>query len=157
MRASNRQAGFTIIEVLIVTVIIGVLLALVLPNVRVNSARARMSEAMAAFGPCRATITEVYALGGNSPGPGNWGCEIPSNASTYVDIVSTTSVGVIKISLHGFGNLRIDTHTLTLAPLDNTGNLPSGNGAPVTSWRCGNGPIDGTDVPAQYLPGTCRG
>lgn len=157
MRRPGKESGFTIVEIMIIVTIIGILVALVLPNMRSNATRARMTEAMLAFGPCRALVTEVYGAAGDTPPANEWGCEVTSNASQYVDSVQTTADGTIKLSLKGFGDLRVDFHTLTLAPLDNTGNLPSGNGAPVTRWRCGNGVPDGTDVPAQFLPSSCRG
>lgn len=155
MRRSNSQAGFTIVEVMIVTMIIGVLAALVLPNIRANAARARMSEAILAFGNCKSTVTELYISGGDPPGPGLWGCEA-NDVSTYVLSITTTAEGVIKASLRGFNDLRIDFNDLTLAPLDNTGNVPIGGGALVNRWRCGSR-IDGTNVPEQFLPASCRG
>ncbi|TMH82668.1 MAG: pilin [Betaproteobacteria bacterium] len=155
-RTNSRQAGFTIVELMIVIMIIGVLAALVLPGVRANSIRARMSEAILALSPCKNAVTELYNSGGDPPGPGNWGCEA-SDVSMYVDTVTTDDVGVIKASLRGFGDLRIDFHDLTLAPLDNTGGLPA-PGSIIRSWRCGS-PSDwtGTNVPSQFLPGSCRG
>jgi type IV pilus assembly protein PilA len=157
MRTASRQGGFTIIEVMIVTMIIGVLASIALPIVRSYTARAKMSEALLAFAPCRNAITEIYQAGGDPPAPGNWGCEIASNASKYVDSISTQDPGpVIKVSLRGFSDLRIDTMDLTLMPLDNTGNPPSGAGSAVRTWRCGS-PADGTQVPPQYLPASCRG
>ena len=155
-RTNSRQAGFTIVELMIVVMVIGVLAALVLPNVRDNATRARVSEAILALSPCKNAVTELYNSGGDPPGAGNWGCEA-SDVSIYVDTVTTDDVGVIKASLRGFNDLRIDFHDLTLAPLDSTGNLPAPGGL-VRSWRCGSA-IDwtGTNVPPQFLPGTCRG
>jgi type IV pilus assembly protein PilA len=155
MRRTNRQAGFTIVELMIVIMIIGVLAALVLPSMRSNAARARMSEAILSLSTCKSAVTELYMSGGDPPGAGNWGCEA-SNVSVYVDSITTSNEGVIRASLRGFNDLRIDFHDLTLAPLDNTGNLPTPGGL-VRSWRCGS-PVDTTmPVPAQYLPGSCRG
>ena len=151
----GRQTGFTIVEIMIVVMIIGVLAALVLPSLRSNAVRAKMSEAILALGTCKNQVSELYLSGGDPPGAGNWGCE-SSNVSTYVDTISTDDVGTIKASLRGFGDLRIDFHDITLAPLDNTGSLPSGGGQPVRQWRCGNAG-DGTSVPPNYLPGSCRG
>jgi len=140
---------------MIVVMIIGVLAALILPSMRSNAVRAKMSEALLALSSCKNQVSEVYLSGGDPPGAGNWGCE-SSAVSTYVDTITTDDVGVIKASLRGFNDLRIDFHDLTLAPLDNTGSLPTGGGSPVRAWRCGN-PGDGTSVPSQYLPGSCRG
>jgi type IV pilus assembly protein PilA len=155
-RTNSRQAGFTIVELMIVIMVIGVLAAIVLPSIRSNAVRARMSEAILALSPCKNAVSELYNSGGDPPGPGNWGCET-SNASIYVDTIDTNDVGVIKASLRGFNDLRIDFHDITLAPLDNTGNTPA-PGSIVTAWRCGS-PSDwtGTTVPSQYLPGSCRG
>src|SRR2546430_15621086 len=155
-RTNSRQAGFTIVELMIVIMIIGELAAIVLPTIRSNAVRARMSEAILALSPCKNAVTELYNSGGHPPGPGNWGCEA-SNVSTYLDTVDTNDVGVIKASLRGFGDLRIDFHDLTLAPLDNTGSVPA-PGSLVSSWRCGS-PTDrtGTSAPSQYLPGHSRG
>ena len=157
MRTASRQGGYTIIELMIVVMVIGVLASIVLPAIRSYTARAKMSEALLAFAPCRNAITEVYLSGGDPPTPGNWGCEITTDASQYVDTIQTSDEGVIKASLRGFNDGRIDTHDLTLAPLDSTGALPVPGGL-VRTWRCGS-PTDwtGTNVPSQYLPGSCRG
>ena len=155
MRTVSSQRGFTIVEVMIVTMIIGVLASMVLPSVRSSTARARMSEAILALSTCQNQIAELYNSGGDPPGPGQWGCEA-SNVSTYVDSITTDDVGVIKASLRGFNDLRVDFHDLTLAPLDNTGSLPV-PGATVRRWRCGS-VADGTGTTlSPYLPGSCRG
>lgn len=150
------QTGFTIIEIMIVVMIIGVLAALVLPGVRSNAVRAKMSEAILALSNCKNQVAELYQSGSDPPGAGNWGCEA-TNVSIYVDSITVDDIGVIKASLRGFNDLRIDFHDITLAPLDNTGSLPMGGGVLIRSWRCGS-PVDTTQpVPQQYLPGTCRG
>jgi type II secretory pathway pseudopilin PulG len=158
MRKYGTQLGFTIIEIMGVVAIIGILLILVVPSVKMNAIRAKMSEVILAFDPCKQMISEVYASGGDPPAPGNpWGCEVGPNATTYVDQVTTTNEGVIIVQLHGFNDGRFNTHQVTLAPLDSTGNLTSG--APVARWRCGSpaDPGGGTDVLPQYLPASCRG
>jgi len=153
----RRQAGFTIVEVMIIVTIIGVLAALTLPSIRANTVRTKMAEALLAFTPCRAAVTEVYEGGGDAPADGIWGCEIAQDASQYVDSVKVDDFGKITIVLHGFVDPRIDTKDLTMQALDNTGSIPSGNGAPVRRWRCGS-IADGTDATLMpYLPGTCRG
>jgi type IV pilus assembly protein PilA len=152
----HGQAGFTIVEIVSVVGIIGVLAILVLPSIRVNAVRVKMSEALLAFGQCRNTITEIYLANGEPPADGVWGCEIDKDVSRYVYNVKVDPVGIIMVGLTGFGDLRIDTFDVTLAPLDNTGSLPSGNGAPIRRWRCGS-PGDGTTILPQFLPSSCRG
>ena len=156
MRSYRKQGGFTIVEIMSVVAIMGILAILVLPSIRVNTVRVKMSEALLAFAPCKNAVSEIYQTGGDPPADGVWGCEIDTNASQYVDQVKVDPIGKITLSLHNFGDGRIDTLELTLMPLDNTGNPPSGNGSPVRFWRCGSIP-DGTQVPSQFLPATCRG
>jgi len=151
----HGQSGFTIVEVLSVVMIMGVLAALVLPSIKVNAIRVKMTEALLAFGQCRNIVSEIYQSEGEPPADGVWGCEIDKDASHYVDQVKVDPIGKITVSLHGFGDPRIDTFDVTLMPLDNTGNPPSG-GTPVRRWRCGSAG-DGTDLLPQYLPATCRG
>jgi type IV pilus assembly protein PilA len=156
MRRTN--AGFTILEVMGVIMIMGVLTALVLPTIRVNTVRAKMSEVIMAFAPCRNMITEVYLSGGDPPPNGEWGCEITTDASIYVDSITTHDFGMIKVSLRGFKDGRLDTKDVTLMPLDNTGTPPAGGGTPVRRWRCGSATDGtGTTVPLEYLPSSCRG
>ena len=152
----RRQAGFTIVEVMIITAIIGVLAVLTLPSIKSNAVRAKMSEALLAFAPCRLIVTEIFQGAGEAPADGVWGCEITQDASVYVDQVKVDEFGKITISLRAALDPRLATLDLTMQPLDNTGSIPSGNGAPVSRWRCGS-IIDGTQVPQQYLPSSCRG
>src|SRR5437879_9987578 len=91
-RTNSRQAGFTIVELMIVIMIIGVLASIVLPGIRSNAVRARMSEAILALSPCKNTVTELYNSGGDPPGAGNWGCE-GGDMSLYVDTITTDDVG----------------------------------------------------------------
>ena len=150
----KRQSGFTIIEIMIVTVIIGVLAVIAIRSANAYAARAKVSEAMLALSNCRTLISEVYLTGESIPSAGTWGCEA-TGSSKYVDTIDTTDEGIVKVGLRGLGDLRLDFHTITLAPLDTTGTLMSSLGR-VARWRCGS-TVDGTDVSLDMLPSTCRG
>lgn len=142
---------------MIVVTVIGILSAIVLPTFRLDSARAKVSEAVLAFSPCKNMVTETYMTGGVPPNPGEqWGCEV-NQPSNYVDTVSVSAPeGVIKISLRGFNDLRIDTYDITMAPLDPSGVYPSAAGDEIKTWRCGAS-ADGTTLDVKYLPNSCRG
>lgn len=147
-----EQSGFTLIEVMIVTAIIGILTAIILPNVRYYAMRAKVAEVMIAFSKCRTTITELYATG-DTKSAGNWGCE-ETSTTQYVDSIETTDNGTIVVWIGGTNDLRLDTHRVTMAPLSPSGAVLSGAGN-VHSWRCGS-PADNTDLDPKYLPGSCR-
>ena len=150
----KRQSGFTIIEIMIVVVIIGVLAMIAIRSMNAYAARAKVSEAMNMIASCRTLIAEVYISGDYIPNANEWGCE-SSDTSKYVSAISTTATGIIQVDLRGMGDLRLDTHRITMAPLDTSGNLMSALGR-VARWRCGSAG-DGTDVSVDFLPGTCRG
>jgi type IV pilus assembly protein PilA len=150
----RKQSGFTIIEIMIVTMIIGILAVIAIRSMNMYAARAKVSEAMNALANCRTLVAEVYISGDYIPAANEWGCE-SSDTSKYVSAVTTTDRGIIQVDLRGMGDLRLDTHRITMAPLDTTGNLMSSLGR-VARWRCG-AIGDGTDVTADFLPSTCRG
>jgi prepilin-type N-terminal cleavage/methylation domain-containing protein len=159
MPKTNSQSGFTIIEVMIVVTIIGILAAIVLPNIRTNAARAKVSEAILAFGNCKNMVTEIYMSGGDPPGAGNWGCENPGPVSAYVRSITTSDDGIIRIELQG--DLRLTLFEIALAPLDASGNVVSGVGSSIRSWRCGSPsdliPPANFALDPKYLPNSCRG
>lgn len=157
MRRQFRQAGFTLIELMIVVAIVGILAAIVLPTFRLDTMRAKVSEAVLAFAPCKNMVTETMMGGGSPPDPGDpWGCEVATPTSHVSDVSVTVPEGIIKITLGGFNDLRLDTYTITLAPLTSSGVYIAGAGDEIKSWRCGS-TADGTDLDLKYLPNSCRG
>ena len=148
------QSGFTIIEIMLVVVIIGILAVIGVRAANGYTVRAKVSEALLALTNCRTVVSEIYQSADTLPGPNNWGCEA-AGSSKFVDTITTTDKGIIRVGLRGVGDLRIDFHTISLAPLDNTGTLMTDVGR-VARWRCGAA-VDGTDLNLEFLPGTCRG
>ena len=148
------QSGFTLIEIMVVVVIIGVLAVVAIRAANGYAARAKVSEAIIQLSSCRTLISEVYLTGDYIPNANEWGCEA-ADPSKYVSAITTTDEGIIKVDLRGMGDLRLDTHTVTMAPLDTAGNVMSALGR-VARWRCGAS-ADGTDVSVDLMPSTCRG
>jgi type IV pilus assembly protein PilA len=148
------QSGFTIIEIMVVVVIIGVLATIAVRAANGYAVRAKVSEAVLALTNCRTLIAEVYMSADTRPLANTWGCET-SGSSKFVDTITTTDEGIVRVDLRGVGDLRVDFHRITLAPLDSTGTLMTDVGR-VNRWRCGAA-VDGTDVSVEFLPSTCRG
>jgi type IV pilus assembly protein PilA len=154
----GRQAGFTLIEVMIVSAIVGIISMIVLPEIRGYQARAKVSEAMLLITNCRNVIHEVYLSGDDLPAADEWGCEA-ERPSKYVERIRTNNYGVVRLTLSAdIGDGRLAIHDITLAPLSRTGDVmgDSDIGSPIRRWRCGS-PVDGTDVLPNLLPSTCRG
>ena len=152
------QAGFTLIELMIVVAIIGILAAVALPAYQQYTIKAKMSEVILAASQCRTTISEVYQTATSAPGVNAWGCEnTAGNASKYVNTIKTDGNGVITVATSGDTSLGgAATKNVTLIPLSAaaTPATSASMGIQLYGWTCGG---TGTTVPAQYLPGSCRG
>ena len=158
MGKKSAQAGLTIVELIIVTAIIGILASILMPSVRGYQARAKVSEAILALGSCRNAITDIYLSGSDIPAADSWGCEA-EKPSRFVERIRVTDEGTVRLTLgNEIGDGRLAIHDITLIPLNGVGNPMSENdlGTPVRRWRCGAA-ADGTDVKPDFLPGSCRG
>jgi type IV pilus assembly protein PilA len=155
----NVQAGFTLIELMIVVAIIGILAAVALPAYQQYTKKAKMSEVILAASSCRTSISEVYQTLQTATGPGadGWGCESAAQTSKYVASVSTTADGKVTVTATGFGDTDIDGKAVNLTPYFDTAfavpmTVATHWGKQVVAWKCST-----TDATlTKYLPGSCK-
>ncbi len=66
----QMQNGFTLIELMVVIVIIGILAAIAIPSYLDNANRAKVVEGINIMSPIKTAVSEVYIASGEFP-PGN--------------------------------------------------------------------------------------
>ena len=141
----KAQAGFTLIELMIVVAIIGILAAVALPAYQDYTVRGRVSELAIIGSSMKATVTENIANNGGTIGAtGNCKGTVnmaAANATVNTKIVDCAdATGIITVT----GTAKAKDVALIFTPaVDTTTGL--------VKWACS------TTSAVKYVPAECRG
>jgi type IV pilus assembly protein PilA len=158
---TRAQQGFTLIEMVIVLVIIGILAVLAMPDLSVAAIRGQIKESGPLIDVAKQGVVRGYSALGKFPAD-NTEAGIPEPTKLVGKYVARIDVkdGAVNVTWGNSVSSSIKDKVLTLRPAYVDGQPM----VPIT-WVCAAAPIpkgmvlngaDATDMPAKYVPLECQ-
>jgi len=140
MQHSDKQLGFTLIELMIVVAIIGVLAAIALPAYRDYMVRSRVAELIEVGSTAKNSVSEYRINKGSMP-TSNAAAGVTSIVSNYVSAITVGANGVITVTGNQTNLQSGAAFAITFTPTFSNG---------AVQWTCS------ATGATQYAPAPCR-
>ena len=153
------QAGFTLIELMIVVAIIGILAAVALPAYQDYTVRAKVSEGAIAASAIKVGVTEMFADDGEN-GILRYAAEVAADqpnlrTDKITGIVVNGATGEITVQMTNIPQLAAVGDILAYAPFINNAAISDANSTGSVVWRC-DAANSATTIDTSFLPAECR-
>jgi type IV pilus assembly protein PilA len=147
-QTASQQAGFTLIELMIVVAIIGILAAIAVPVFQDYVVRSKVTEGLNLTGSAKAAVGDYYNNKGSFPTSNN-SASIPLSTSITGNNVASVTInaagtGPGVISIKYTAESKINGKTLILSPKSSAGSI---------RWSCSSSTAT---MDSKYRPSSCR-
>jgi len=164
----QNQAGFTLIELMIVVAIVGILASVAISSYQTYTIRSQVTEGLSLAGNAKTPIVDSFLESGEAPSNREEAGMTPEPTDTFGKYVQSVAVvdGRVDVTFGNDAHAIINNSVLTLTPYE------TDDGSVI--WRCGlaNQPVGigtmGTSgggtaatyssgsIDMDYMPVSCR-
>jgi len=144
---NKTQNAFSLLELLIVFIIIGILSAITIPSYQKHIVKAKILDALNFTNSIKLTVTDFYLNHGFWPN--NNDINLKNISSTYIKNIKLEPLNaknnyIEKIIITFKGDSKIENKSLSLISLNDEYNI---------SWHCK--PTDINSLDFEFLPSSC--